>query len=265
VDRTLRILGVPRREPSLDALRELVAAYVTRVPFENVSKIHRWKRFGLTTVPELPVFLDGIERFGFGGTCYANNYHLHRLLVDLGYRATLCGAEMSRPDVHLVSIVAVEGREYLVDAGYGAPFLAPLPRDLARDHEIVLGPERYILKPQDAGGRSRLELHRDGRQRHGYIVGPEPRRIEEFARVIEESFADTAVFMNTLVAALFGKGRSVVLRNLTLIESEGTRFQVSRVASRDRLPEVIEERFGIPKTISREALDGLALSHDAWG
>jgi hypothetical protein len=53
VDRYMRIFAVPRRAPSVDALRELVAAYVTRVPFENVSKIYRWKHHGLTTVPDV--------------------------------------------------------------------------------------------------------------------------------------------------------------------------------------------------------------------
>jgi arylamine N-acetyltransferase len=39
VERYLAALGVPRREPSPPALAELVFAHVTRVPFENVSKL----------------------------------------------------------------------------------------------------------------------------------------------------------------------------------------------------------------------------------
>jgi hypothetical protein len=34
----LAILGVVRREPSLGALRELLAAHLTRIPFENISQ-----------------------------------------------------------------------------------------------------------------------------------------------------------------------------------------------------------------------------------
>jgi hypothetical protein len=69
-----------------------------------------------------------------------------------------------------------------VDVGYAAPFLVPLPLDLAHDQDIVWGRERYVLKPRDAAGRPRLELHRDGGLRHGYLVNPAPRRIEEFAQ-----------------------------------------------------------------------------------
>ena len=78
--RYLRLLGVPRREPTLAALRELVAAQLQRVPFENVSKLYRFRRSGFRGIPDLERHLDDIERLHCGGTCYANNYHLHRLL-----------------------------------------------------------------------------------------------------------------------------------------------------------------------------------------
>lgn len=45
--RYLRALGVPRRPPGREALAEIVAAHVTRVPFENVSKLLRFRDLGL--------------------------------------------------------------------------------------------------------------------------------------------------------------------------------------------------------------------------
>ena len=87
---------------------------------------------------------------------------------------------MSNPDVHMVSMVNVDGREYLVDVGYAAPFLEPLPRDLATDYSIVLGRDRYVLKPQDAQRCSRLELYRDGNLKHGYLAKPRPKQIGDF-------------------------------------------------------------------------------------
>jgi arylamine N-acetyltransferase len=263
--RYLRLLGVPGREPSHAALSQLVSAQLQRVPFENVSKLLRFRRSGFRGIPELDRHLDDIEGLHLGGTCYANNHHLHRLLEHLGYDVALCGADMSEPDVHLVSLVRVEGREYLVDGGYGAPFLDPFPRDHPADLELALGRERYVLRPRDSRGWSRLDLYRDGCLRHGYDVNPAPRRIEEFARVVDASFDAAATFMNRVTVMRFFPGRSRVLQNLNLLESEGTTFRERRIASPDRLPRVIEQEFGIPEAVTREALGGLAIPLDGWG
>ena len=50
---------------------------------------------------------------------------------------------MTTPDdSHCEIIVNVDGREYLIDAGYGAPFLSPMPRDPATDYVVELGRDR---------------------------------------------------------------------------------------------------------------------------
>ena len=182
-EKYLSILGCDRKEPSLEGLRELVEAQLTRVPFESLSKIYYKKHEGLTALPGLERYLDGIERFGFGGTCYANNIHLGQLLTHLGYRTRLCSADMSQPDVHIVNMIDVDGREYIVDAGYAAPFLEPLPRDLTTNHVIELGRDRYVLHPQDGNGCSRVDLHREGQLIHGYLAKPDPRTMEDFELV----------------------------------------------------------------------------------
>ena len=263
-ERYLALLGVPARPPGLGALRELVSAHVVRVPFENLSKL-RFRSDPGMRLPPLGRYLDGIERMHLGGTCYANNHHLAGLLAALGYDVRLCGADMSRPDVHLVSIVTLSGREYLVDAGYGAPFMDPMPLDTPHPHEVALGSERWVLEPRGAEGRPRLTLHREGRPRHGYVVNPAPRRIEEFGGEIEASFAPEATFMNALVIARFTPGGSRVLRNLALVDSDGVSSALRTVArSADGLPDVIEEQFGIPAEFARAALAGVPLTRDAW-
>jgi arylamine N-acetyltransferase len=261
-ERYLRVLGVPQRPPGYDALAELVSAQVRRVPFENLSKLRR-ARAGRHGVPGLDEHLDGIERFGFGGTCYANNFHFHRLLVHLGYDAILCGAAMSRPDVHVVVLVRADGREYLVDGGYGAPFLDPLPRDLPHDLELTLGRERYVLKPRDADGCSALELYRDGVHRHGYVVSPVPRPIGHFAAVIESSYDADATFMNRITVMRFAPRHALVLQNLNLLEFDGPDSHAGRLARAD-LPEVLQARFGIPRAVAAEVLDGFAVPDGPW-
>ena len=263
-DRYLGLLGAQRREPSVDALCELVQAHLSRVPFENVSKLYYKKHQGLRGIPNLELFLDGIERFHFGGTCYTNNFYLYQLLANLGYQNRLCGADMSNPDVHLVSIVNVEKLEYLVDVGYAAPFLTPMPRDLTTDYTIVLGRERYVLKPQDASGCSRMELYRDGNLSHGYLAKPAPRQINEFEQAIANSYREDSTFMNALLLARFFPNRSLVIHNLTVIESQGVSSSIRTLANKEELGQVVSDVFGIPKEFTLEAVNGLGQLKDAW-
>ncbi|MBD3872676.1 MAG: arylamine N-acetyltransferase, partial [Acidobacteria bacterium] len=100
-ERYLSILGIEAAPPGLDHLHRLVSAQLTRVPFENISKLFLKKTQGASYIPSLEQHLDGIERFSFGGTCYANNPYFSKLLRHLGYDVDMCGANMSEPDVHV--------------------------------------------------------------------------------------------------------------------------------------------------------------------
>jgi arylamine N-acetyltransferase len=263
-ERYLTALGVQRRTPSLDALREIVQAHLQRVPFENISKLYYKKHQSLRQLPSLELFLNGIERFHFGGTCYANNYYLYLLLGNLGYQIKLCGADMSNPDVHLVSMVTMENHEYLVDVGYAAPFWMPVPRDLATDYTIALGRDHYVLKPQDAQGCSRMELYQDGALKHGYRVKPLPRRIDEFEHIIVDSFRDGATFMNSLLVARYYPDRSISIHNLTVIEAQGTESNSRTLANREELGQAIAEHFGIPVEITADVVKDLGQLADVW-
>ena len=263
VDAYLRVLGVARAAPSRGALNELVRAQVTRVPFENISKLHRFKHQGLAGIPSIETYLDGIARFHFGGTCYPNNFHFCRLLRTLGYDAALCGADMpSGEDVHAAIAVAIDGRDLLVDVGYGAPFLEPLPRDLGHDVVLRFGRDRYVLRPRDEQGRSRLEMFRDGELLHGYLLKPTPRPIEHFSKVVQDSFHKDATFMNAVDLIRFSDVDSVVIYNLFIIRSAPDSFSIERLNDREELVQAIEREFGIPAEIARDAIAGLGAFRD---
>jgi len=240
--RYLEILNVPEKKPDLNYLKELVSSHLTRIPFENISKIYYKKFKQLEDIPGLSLYLDGIEKYNLGGTCYSNNYYFYLLLSYLGFSVKLCGADMLNLDVHIVSIVFIDGKEYIVDGGYAAPFLVPIPRCLNQDFEIVLGDERYVLKPMNSNGCSKMEQYRMGEYIHGYNVKPEPRRIEDFKQVIKDSFREDAIFLNSLLITRFYADHSTVVHNLNLIESEGTNSKSYELRDTNHLIDVIEER-----------------------
>ncbi|MBD3258515.1 hypothetical protein GF377_08790 [candidate division GN15 bacterium] len=258
LSRLRELLGINKHKPSTEGLRKVIAAFIQRVPFENVSKLYYRKKYGLRMIPDLERYVDGIEQHNFGGTCYSNNQYLYRLLHHLGYDVRLCGADMNRPDVHLTVMVVVEGREFLCDAGYGAPFLEPLPRDLDHDHVVALGNEQYILRPQDERGYSRVDHVRDGEIIHGYTTKPMHREVDFFAEAFAHSCSDDGAFMNQLMVARFWPGRSLVIRNLNVIRSEGLEVDIQKLGRREQIPSIVEEHVGIDREIVAEAVADLS-------
>jgi arylamine N-acetyltransferase len=261
----LRLLGVARAAATPGALADLVRAHAARVPFENVSKLQRLERLGLRDVPEVELHLEGVLRWGLGGTCYANAFHLCRLLQALGYDASLRGADMRREDVHVVIAVTIEGRELLVDVGYGAPLVEPLPLDASEDVVVRSGRDRYVLRPRDAAGRSRLELHRDGRAIHGYVAKPAPRDLEHFRPAIRGSFDADATFMRSLLLVRCEGGTCTTIEDLTLARSSADRTEVHPLPDRAALVEAIEREFGIPAALAAPVVERLPLDAGAHG
>jgi len=262
--RYLRLLDVKQRPPGYDALAELVEAQLTRVPFENISKLYYKQNIGLRDLIDLDRHLNGIERWNLGGTCYANNYYLHLLLKYLGYEVKLCGADMTEPDVHLVNMVTLEGREYLVDGGYGAPLLKPIPLYLDEDYAVELGNERYVLSPRDNRGYSHMGHYRDGQLIHGYTAKPISREISYFLEVIRDSFTDKSTFMNGLVIIRFYRNRSIAIRSFNLIESEGRNIKIRKMGGREELLRVAKEVFSVPPELLTDAMDEIAERNDDW-
>ena len=248
----LDLLEISRSEPNFDFLKRIVKAHLIKVPFENISKLI-FKKQGMKYIPDLELFLEGIEKYNFGGTCYSNNYYLFLLLKEVGFEIKLCGADMKNPDVHLISIVTVEGNEYIVDGGYAAPFLNPLPRNLKEDYVVTLGYEKYIIKPKDEFGRTRVEQYFNGNLQHWYTAKPKARNIDDFNNVIEQSYSDDAVFMNAIRITKFTESGSMMLKNYSFTESVGNESKTRKITLGE-LPQTIQENFGMPLPVVKKAV-----------
>ena len=251
-DRFLKILEVKPADPSLELLKKIIKSHLEKIPFENISKLI-FKRQGMNDIPGFVKYLDEIENNNFGGTCYSLNYYLYLLLRHLGFTVKLCGADMKLPDVHLVSIVEIDYKEYLVDCGYGAPFMEPMPRNISYDSEINFGDEKYILKPKNFDDTSRLEQYCKNELKHYYTVKPQARKLSEFNKVIINSYADDALFMNSLLITRHSEDYSISLRNFTLTVIDKNKITQKKI-EKDEIPEVVNDYFGIPAMLVKNAI-----------
>lgn len=62
-ERYLRLSGLVRRKPSLEALKERIEAHVLKVPFENLSKLYHKAYRNVQSLPSPELFLRRIENF----------------------------------------------------------------------------------------------------------------------------------------------------------------------------------------------------------
>jgi N-hydroxyarylamine O-acetyltransferase len=263
----LGVLDVPVKKPDLNTLKELISSHLSHIPFENISKLYYKKIWGLNYIPNFEQYIEGIRKYNFGGTCYSNNFYFNQLLKHLGYKVILCGADMSSPDVHIVSVVTLENQEYIVDVGYAAPFFEPMPRSLSTDFQINFGNDKYVLLPKDENGFSQLKFYRNGTPKHGYTVKSSSRTITEFDHVIKSSFDSTATFMNAILLVLFGVSEShtsMIIHNFSVTKFTGKAYEKIMLAGKNELIEEIENKFRIPKKIVEESLSQISDYKDAW-
>jgi len=251
-EKYLDLLGIEKSTPTYDFLCKVVKAHLIKIPFENISKL-LYKKQGLNNIPDFKTFLDGIEKYNFGGTCYTNNYYLYCLLDHIGFEIKLCGADMKNPDVHIISMVKINNQEYIVDVGYAAPFYNPLPRFLKEDSKISLGNEKYVVKPIDDLGGTTIEQYSNGKLQHWYTAKPVARNIEEFGEVIKDSYSDDAIFMNAIRITKFTEHGSLVLKNLYFTEIINDNSSTTKVNLED-IPLLIQENFGMPLNVVNKAI-----------
>ena len=260
----LKILNVPAQKPGLTELRRIVRAHLMRIPFENISKIYYRLKHRLEFIPDIELYLKGIEQYHFGGTCYSNNYYLNGLLRYLGYDVSLCGADMNQPDVHIINIVTLDQRDFLVDVGYAAPFYEPIPLDLHTDQHIILGGTKYLITPRDKQGKTRVSMYRNRQDIHGYTIKPQARKFSEFAAVIKHSFRASATFFNALLLVRFDLNESITIHNYSLTKARGTSTKITRLYDDAELIEQITTCFNIPRRIVTLALHYIDYFRDAW-
>ncbi len=73
-EKYLRLLGIQKQRPSFNYLKNILGKQISQIPFENISKLFFKKRNNLNQLIDFELYLYGIEKYGFGGTCYAINF-----------------------------------------------------------------------------------------------------------------------------------------------------------------------------------------------
>ncbi len=171
IDAYLDRIDHPRVPPTADALRSLHEAHVRAIPFENVDVVLGTHR-GL----QLGEIADKFVRRHRGGYCYEHALLFAAVLEQLGYlvqrRMARVQPHRAGPRTHMMLAVRADGADYLVDVGFGAGMLYPMPlRDGAVvdqagwDHRLTRDGALWTLSKRAEDGWEVLHAFDDSPQR----------------------------------------------------------------------------------------------------
>ena len=253
VERYLRLLGLREPPAGLAGLREIVHRHLCRAPFENVSKLLLVGREGAGRPLALAEFLDNIEYYDLGGTCYSCNPFLAWLLRELGYQAELLGADMSKPDVHTSIRIRLDGDDYHVDVGYAAPFCEPI-RLREVPWETVLGPWRYVFDRVGSEGAYAMNVFAGAERVHGYVAHPPARSREYFDPIVMDSFRPGQTFLSCLRITRFFDDGAVELKNTVLSSYRGAESSHRTLRNMAELRAAVENDLAMPRCPIEEAV-----------
>src|ERR1700674_3593906 len=127
IDDILDALDLSRAEPGLGFLEALFSRFVSRVPFENASKILRnAQESEPARKPRRPeVFWRERLETGSGGTCFARVEAFGALVLDLGFSVRRALGRVRDDFDHAALFIERDGRVMLCDVGYPLPFVLP--------------------------------------------------------------------------------------------------------------------------------------------
>ncbi|MEK7728015.1 MAG: arylamine N-acetyltransferase [candidate division KSB1 bacterium] len=117
----LKKFQLTSQPPSLSLLQQIIAAF-SNLPYENLSKIIKFNRYGENArarlrLPE-EVFEDHV-RLRTGGTCFSLTFFQQSILLQLGFAGYIIMGDMrAGENIHCAIVVLLDGVKYMLDPGY---------------------------------------------------------------------------------------------------------------------------------------------------
>ena len=143
---------------SVDGIARLVQAHRRAIPFENLDII---LGHGVSLDPD--AIFDKLVHRRRGGYCFEQNALFHRALVAMGFKGRplmgrvwlrMAEDEPAPPRTHQLELVMLEGRPWIVDAGFGGSLTPPLP----------------LVEGETGPGPDGVRFHLTHAEKHGWVL-----------------------------------------------------------------------------------------------
>jgi N-hydroxyarylamine O-acetyltransferase len=245
--RRINSTGILRSD--LETLRELQYKHVFSIPFETLD-IHNQ----IPIILKINLLFQKVIRDHRGGYCYELNVLFHQLLNFCGFDVSLVAGRLhhgnnryGREFEHLALIVNLNGRDWLVDVGYGDFSLVPLA--IAQGEIQSDGRNYYqIIDPVMVDGQAYLGVAKWNASKQDfkidYIFTLTPRDLEDFREMNEfHQTSPESHFARTLICTMPTTEGRITLINNKLIRKENGRRQVKIIQNEDQRDQLLEKYF----------------------
>lgn len=266
IDTYLQILKLKREKPTLAFLEKIIESHLTVFPFENISKLiyYRDRKKNGFIIPPVDHFLTGYVDNNYGGTCFAINSNLQKLLDELGYETAL--ANLSNE--HMAIIVTFAGEKYYIDCGSAAPLFQPIPFETDEAFLASFGNDSVQIFCDAERRLYRYKRVIDGKETANkwFFDGNQIFFYKDFNKIIENANKEGTTFMKLLRCQLWqlDQKRSVSLvNNQFSIRTLDGNVHSQRLSSIEEVENIITNEFMLEKLPIREAitiLDDLSIN-----
>jgi N-hydroxyarylamine O-acetyltransferase len=232
----------PRRA-SFDVLDALQAAHMATIPFENIDV-----RLGRPISLDLSALEAKLVLGRRGGYCFEQNTLFAAVLGALGFSVATLEARVRPPEAtavlprtHMALRVALDGRDWLVDVGFGADGpTGPVPLHGAGTRTTA-GTYRVAQEKT----LTVLQRRRQGLWADLYAFNPEPALPVDYE--VANWYTSThprSRFVTTLTVQISRPEARHVLRALRYTVTQGDESETREMGA-EELPALLRERFGL--------------------
>lgn len=234
--------------PTLETLRAVHLRHALTIPFENLDAFLR------RPVPlDLAALERKLVRDRRGGYCFEHNLLFKTALEALGFLVTGLAARVmwnlpdgvTLPRTHMLLRIALDGRDYLADVGFGGQTLTA-PIKLLADIEQATPHEPFrLLAVGDGAFLKQAKLRGEWKPLHRFDLQPQLLPDYEVANWYVSTHPQSR-FVKNLTVAMPAPGRRYALfnRELTMHPLDGPSEQRRLTGARE-IRAVLEEIFGL--------------------
>ncbi|MFB5663153.1 arylamine N-acetyltransferase [Alteribacillus sp. HJP-4] len=248
----LRTLTLLQEKPSRAFLKKIIRAHIRTFPFENISKlISKEQRNGTVSIPGPEEFLASHHNRHTGGTCFALNANLLKLLKALGFEGYYIHPGEDHMAIVLKDPESSHNNMY-VDVGTTAPLFDPISFEGRKKMIPAFAGEKLLFLPgPQKGVYSYIRVRGDQiiNKKWTFSIYDELEE-KEFYPWVKNTYKDTAPFMNKLRCQLWQpekrRGLSINNRHFTIRNASGG-VLVKSVSDRESLRCILHEEFNFPR------------------